>query len=120
MTVCIKYSLKELMIYFLQLGTTGLGRLVALVGYMHKNLVEKRRRISEEEYSNGAIGTKPAGCTVSHLPGQCTSLDCKCNNSRYCFCAAFFYNGAAAGHGIQIIWRASLDVNCFLWRWCCC
>ena len=32
------------------MGTTGLGGLVALVGYMHKDLVEKRRRISEEEY----------------------------------------------------------------------
>ena len=53
MTAVNKYSLKELMIYFLQLGTTGFGGPVALVGYMHNDLVEKRGWISEEEYKQG-------------------------------------------------------------------
>lgn len=53
MVAANKYSLKELMIYFLQLGTTGFGGPVALVGYMHKDLVEKRGWISEEEYKQG-------------------------------------------------------------------
>lgn len=53
MTAANKYSLKELIIYFLQLGTTGFGGPVALVGYMHKDLVEKRGWISEEEYKQG-------------------------------------------------------------------
>lgn len=48
-----KYSLKELALYFLKLGTTGFGGPVALVGYMHKDLVENRRWISEEEYKQG-------------------------------------------------------------------
>lgn len=49
----LKYRLKDLMIYFLKLGTTGFGGPVALVGYMHKDLVENRKWISEEEYKQG-------------------------------------------------------------------
>lgn len=52
MTVA-KYSLKELALYFLKLGTIGFGGPVALVGYMHKDLVENRKWISEEEYKQG-------------------------------------------------------------------
>ncbi len=47
------YTLRQLVMYFLQLGTTGFGGPVALVGYMHKDLVEKRGWISEEEYKQG-------------------------------------------------------------------
>src|SRR6478609_343596 len=47
------YSLKELVAYFLKLGTIGFGGPVALVGYMHKDLVENRQWISEEEYKQG-------------------------------------------------------------------
>src|SRR5690349_12069427 len=47
------YSLSNLSLYFLQLGTTGFGGPVALVGYMHRDLVEKRKWISEEDYREG-------------------------------------------------------------------
>ena len=47
------YSLKELLLYFLKLGTIGFGGPVALVGYMHRDLVENRKSISEEEYREG-------------------------------------------------------------------
>ena len=47
------YSLRHLVLYFLKLGTTGFGGPVALVGYMHKDLVENRKWISEEEYKQG-------------------------------------------------------------------
>lgn len=47
------YSLRELVQYFLKIGTTGFGGPVALVGYMHKELVEERKWISEEEYKQG-------------------------------------------------------------------
>ena len=48
-----KYSLKQLIGYYLKLGTIGFGGPVALVGYMHKDLVEERQWISEEEYKQG-------------------------------------------------------------------
>lgn len=47
------YTLKELAFYFLKLGTIGFGGPVALVGYMHRDLVENRKWISEEEYKEG-------------------------------------------------------------------
>lgn len=47
------YSLTELSGYFLKLGTTGFGGPVALVGYMHTDLVENKKWISEEEYREG-------------------------------------------------------------------
>ena len=47
------YSLFDLMIYFLKLGTWGFGGPVALVGYMHRDLVERRGWISESDYKEG-------------------------------------------------------------------
>ena len=35
------------------MGATGFGGPVALVGYMHRDLVEKRKWISEEDYKEG-------------------------------------------------------------------
>ena len=47
------YKLKDLTLYFLKLGTIGFGGPVALVGYMHRDLVEKRKWITEEDYKEG-------------------------------------------------------------------
>ena len=47
------YSLKDMLLYFLKLGSIGFGGPVALVGYMHRDLVEKRKWISEEDYKEG-------------------------------------------------------------------
>ena len=47
------YSLRQLTLYFLKLGAIGFGGPVALVGYMHRDLVEKRKWISEEDYREG-------------------------------------------------------------------
>src|SRR5262245_880856 len=47
------YSLRELVAYFLNLGTTGFGGPIALVGYMQRDLVERRRWISLKDYKEG-------------------------------------------------------------------
>src|SRR5436190_5052099 len=47
------YSLKQLVLYFLKLGTIGFGGPVALVGYMHRDLVENKQWITEEDYREG-------------------------------------------------------------------
>lgn len=47
------YSLWQLILYFLQLGTWGFGGPVALVGYMHRDLVEKRNWFSDADYKEG-------------------------------------------------------------------
>src|SRR5436309_6774578 len=48
-----KYSLWQLIGYFLRLGTWGFGGPVALVGYMHRDLVEWRAWVSEADYKEG-------------------------------------------------------------------
>jgi chromate transporter len=47
------YTLSQLVSYFLKLGTIGFGGPVALVGYMHRDLVENRKWIEEEDYREG-------------------------------------------------------------------
>ncbi len=47
------YSLWDLVHYVLRLGTFGFGGPVALVGYMHRDLVEQRKWISETDYKEG-------------------------------------------------------------------
>jgi len=47
------YTLRELVLYFLRLGTTGFGGPIALVGYMQRDLVETRRWISLKDYKEG-------------------------------------------------------------------
>lgn len=47
------YSLKDLIIYFLKLGTWGFGGPVALVGYMHRDLVDSKKWISDDDYREG-------------------------------------------------------------------
>jgi chromate transporter len=51
--VTVPYSLGNLVSYFLRLGTWGFGGPVALVGYMHRDLVEHRKWISEADYKEG-------------------------------------------------------------------
>jgi chromate transporter len=46
-------SLRDLVTYFLRLGTTGFGGPIALVGYMQRDLVEARRWISKQDYVEG-------------------------------------------------------------------
>jgi chromate transporter len=47
------YPLGQVTLYFLRLGTVGFGGPVALVGYMHRDLVERRGWIAEEDYKEG-------------------------------------------------------------------
>jgi chromate transporter len=48
-----EYSLKDLILYFLKLGTWGFGGPVALAGYMHRDLVVDKKWISEADYKEG-------------------------------------------------------------------
>ncbi len=47
------YSLYQIVAYFIKLGTIGFGGPAALVEYMHRDLVEKRGWISEDDYKEG-------------------------------------------------------------------
>lgn len=47
------YTMWQLVLYMLRLGTLGFGGPVALVGYMHCDLVDDRKWIAEEDYKEG-------------------------------------------------------------------
>jgi chromate transporter len=61
-------ALLSLVLYFLKLGTIGFGGPVALVGYMHRDLVERRRLIGEETYR---LGLAFAQIMPGPLAAQC-------------------------------------------------
>jgi chromate transporter len=46
-------TLRELLLYFLRLGTIGFGGPIALAGYMQRDLVERRHWVSKQEYMEG-------------------------------------------------------------------
>jgi chromate transport protein ChrA len=46
-------GLRQFLLYFLYLGTLGFGGPIALAGYMQKDLVEERKWVSSEDYSEG-------------------------------------------------------------------
>jgi chromate transporter len=48
-----KVPLRKLLTYFLYLGTFGFGGPIALAGYMQRDLVEKRRWFSKQDYLEG-------------------------------------------------------------------
>lgn len=47
------YSLAALIRYYVYLGSLGFGGPVALIGFMHRDLVERRRWITEDDYKTG-------------------------------------------------------------------
>ncbi|QDZ29608.1 chromate transporter [Noviherbaspirillum sp. UKPF54] len=48
-----RYTLWQMVLYMLRLGALGFGGPVALVGYMHRDLVEDRKWISDSDYKEG-------------------------------------------------------------------
>jgi chromate transporter len=47
------YTLWQMVLYMLRLGTIGFGGPVALVGYMYRDLVEERKWITDADYKEG-------------------------------------------------------------------
>ena len=47
------YTMWQMVLYMLRLGTIGFGGPVALVGYMQRDLVEDRKWITPEDYKEG-------------------------------------------------------------------
>src|SRR5712692_3614252 len=46
-------SMRELLFYFLRLGTFGFGGPIALAGHMQRDLVEERRWVTRQDYTEG-------------------------------------------------------------------
>src|SRR6266568_5185286 len=52
-TSLVPFTLRDLLVYFLRLGTLGFGGPIALAGYMQRDLVEGRRWVSKQDYLEG-------------------------------------------------------------------
>src|SRR5207237_4649477 len=59
----VSFTLRDLLVYFLRLGTLGFGGPIALAGHMQKDLVEERRWVSKQDYLEGL-----AFAQLSHGP----------------------------------------------------
>src|SRR5512143_1487396 len=46
-------TMRQFLLYFLRLGTFGFGGPIALAGYMQRDLVERHRWISKQDYLEG-------------------------------------------------------------------
>src|SRR6476646_10711776 len=49
----VPFTLRDLLLYFLRLGSLGFGGPIALAGYMQRDLVEGRRWIDKRDYEEG-------------------------------------------------------------------
>jgi chromate transporter len=49
----VPFTVRDLLLYFLHLGTFGFGGPIALAGYMQRDLVERRRWVSKQDYLEG-------------------------------------------------------------------
>src|SRR2546421_9997286 len=49
----VSFTLRDLLVYFLRLGTLGFGGPIALAGYMQKDLVEERKWVAKQDYLEG-------------------------------------------------------------------
>ena len=63
-------GLRDILRYFLKLGTVGFGGPIALAGYMQRDLVEKRGWITKKDYlvrRNGRVDAKSIQPVVDSL-----------------------------------------------------
>src|SRR3982751_5544076 len=61
-------TMPEFLLYFLRLGTFGFGGPIALAGYMQRDLVERRRWISRQDYLEGlALAPLSPGAFAAQL-----------------------------------------------------
>ena len=112
-----KYSLKKLIYYFLKLGAIGFGGPVALVGYMHRDLVEKRQWITEEEYREGlALAQLAPGPLAAQLGIYIGFVHYGLAGATLCglaFVLPSFIMVVMLGN----LWRSFMDAGSFLWYW---
>src|ERR1700730_5663938 len=63
--------LRRFLMYFLRLGTVGFGGPIALAGYMHRDLVEDRKWISNQDFLEGLsfsqLSPGPPRCTTCYV-----------------------------------------------------
>ncbi len=108
MNVNSSYTLRQLVQYFFKLGHAGFGGPVALIGYMHRDLVEERKWISEEEYKDGlALAQLAPGPLAAQLGIQTDNLF-SCLDLHHCI---LYFRNRAFAHFILAYINGSLTFH---------
>src|SRR5207302_574679 len=99
------YSLWQLVQYMTKLGTIGFGGPVALVGYMHRDLVEERKWISEADYKGGldafAAHARTARGSARQLSRLCALRGRRRDGGRRCVRVASLLHGHRARRALD-------------------
>ena len=115
-----RYSLWQLVRYMLGLGAWGFGGPVALVGYMYRDLVEKRGWITESDYKEGLALAQlmpgPLAAQLSIYLGFVHYRVRRRHAGRRRLRAAFVPHGRRPGRALRGLWRHRLDAGCVLRR----
>lgn len=118
----ISCSLWQLVRYFFRLGTPGFGGPVALVGSMHRDLVEKQKWIAETDYpgrvsSCSTLFWSPRGSTgdVSRL---CAGADSGGNPGGAGLYLALVSDGSGSWLALHPLWWFALNASCVLRSGC--
>ena len=62
----VSFTLRDLLLYFLRLGTFGFGGPIALAGYMQRDLVEERHWVSKSDYLEGLAFSQLSPGPLAH------------------------------------------------------
>ena len=113
-----KIGLWPLVGYFLKLGTIGFGGPVALVGFMHRDLVEQRRWISEDTYklslALAQIMPGPLAAQTAIAIGYFEGGILGASLGRSCLHYSVVSDGGCNLAGLCRVWRAVVDAGTFL------
>jgi hypothetical protein len=114
-------ALWQLVLYMLRLGTLGFGGPVALVGYMHRDLVEDRKWITEADYKEGLalaqLSPGPLAAQLAIYIGYVHHRIFGATLAGLAFVIPSFFMVLALGWALCTLWWFSLDAGGVLWRW---
>lgn len=119
----LNYTLRDLLKYFLKLGTTGFGGPVALVNYMQQDLVEDKKWIKESDFKEGLALTQLApgplaaqlGIYIGYIHYGILGA-----TVRIGICFTVLYNGRFNRYCLSGLWRSAMDASAILRDKCIC
>jgi hypothetical protein len=115
-------TLAALVAYFLRLGTLGFGGPIALVGYMHRDLVERRGWFDKAEYVEGLalaqLAPGPLAAQLAIYFGWLRAGTWGATAVAIAFVLPSFVMGAGGVRALRRLRRAAVDARCLLRRGC--
>src|SRR5437879_13555128 len=115
------FTLRDLLLYFLRLGTLGFGGPIALAGYMQRELVEGRRWVSKQDYLEGLafspVVSRSVSSTASDVLGVASCRSLWGNAGGHSLHLAVLPDGARIGRSLCSLRQPPLDSRHVLRDW---